>query len=629
VSFVNQKNEKMIIKKMEAATWVTKKNPQGWKALPIHLACIRRAPLSVIKSLIQAYPDGAKEKSHNGDLPIHLAIRFGASDQVWNHLYQAYPECEQMKDHDGSTYMDLMKARMGLKSYDDKVENQNEKLQEWQTDDLSIVVVGASGDLAKKKTYPSLLALYADSFLPPDTVIWGFARSDLSHEDLRSRLKPFLLKSHDETIVDGFLSICYYQSGKGYGDQAAFAELNTHLIAHEDQVRNSKSSGKHHNRLFYFAIPPNVFAETGLAIKKNAMAQGEGSWSRMIVEKPFGRDLDSCKELLKVLDENFKEEQIYRIDHYLGKEIVQNLLIMRFSNRIYENVWSSHDIQSVFLTFKEPFGTKGRGGYFNQYGIIRDIIQNHLCQVMSLVAMEAPARTSGPGSSDDIRDEKVKILKCIQPVTLDDVYLGQYEGYTNDETIEDKDSNTPTYAAIRLFINTPRWYGVPFILKAGKALDERKAEVRIQFKDAKAANFMFEETKGNVPRNELVMRMQPHEAIYMKTNFKSPGFSLDPVQGELGVNYDDRFFKHGEISNPEAYTRLILNVIQGRQAAFVRDDELIRSWEIFTPILNQIENEKIRPHSYTYGSRGPKGADAWIQEKSGYVRNTEYKFYNE
>jgi len=345
----------------------------------------------------------------------------------------------------------------------------------------------------------------------------------------------------------------------------------------------------------------------------------------MIVEKPFGRDLESCRTLLKTLDEYFTEDQLYRIDHYLGKEIVQNLLIMRFANRIFENMWSNRHIESVFLTFKEPFGTQGRGGYFDKYGIIRDIIQNHLIQVMCLVAMEAPIRASGPGSSSDVRDEKVKVLKSISPVTLDDVYLGQYEGYTDDETIENKDSNTPTFAAVKLHVNTPRWQGVPFILKAGKALNERKAEIRIQFKDAPAADFMF---YGDVPRNELVMRMQPNEAIYMKTNFKSPGFSSSPLQGELEVNYDTRFF-HNEsgTSNPEAYTRLILNVIQGRQAAFVRDDELMRSWEIFTPILHKIETENIRPFPYKEGSRGPEGADPWILEKSGYIRNKAYKFY--
>jgi len=642
----------------EAITWVTKSNPVGYRSLPLHEACMRRPPATVIMSLLKAYPDSIKE-TMDGDLPLHIAIKYGAQKQTINALSSTYPESRDMKDRLGVSCSDLLqqrkealykileKADESQKEMGDKAEKMlndliadfskatleksesiesfesADSLPSWQSNGLAIVVVGASGDLAKKKTYPSLLALHADNFLPKNTVIWGFARSNLSHEDLRARLKPFLLKKHDEKIVDSFLAICYYQKGTGYGDQEAFASLNTQLLKHEAADDEKFHKTHTHNRLFYFAIPPNVFAETGLAIKNNAMAPR--GWSRMIVEKPFGRDLESCRTLLKTLDEYFTEDQLYRIDHYLGKEIVQNLLIMRFANRIFENMWSNRHIESVFLTFKEPFGTQGRGGYFDKYGIIRDIIQNHLIQVMCLVAMEAPIRASGPGSSSDVRDEKVKVLKSISPVTLDDVYLGQYEGYTDDETIENKDSNTPTFAAVKLHVNTPRWQGVPFILKAGKALNERKAEIRIQFKDAPAADFMF---YGDVPRNELVMRMQPNEAIYMKTNFKSPGFSSSPLQGELEVNYDTRFF-HNEsgTSNPEAYTRLILNVIQGRQAAFVRDDELMRSWEIFTPILHKIETENIRPFPYKEGSRGPEGADPWILEKSGYIRNKAYKFY--
>jgi len=434
-------------------------------------------------------------------------------------------------------------------------------------------------------------------------------------------------------VVDAFLKVCFYQKGANYGDHAAFRDLHESLSQHERALHLSKQT---HNRLFYFAIPPNVFAETGLAIRQNAMTKKNTGWTRVIVEKPFGRDLPSCELLLTSLGQNFCEDQLYRIDHYLGKEMVQNLLVMRFSNRMYERLWSRDDIEAVFITFKEPFGTDGRGGYFDQYGIIRDILQNHLMQVMTLLAMEAPTRAFGPGSSDNIRDEKVKVLRSIPPLTIEDVYLGQYEGYTDDPTISNKDSVTPTFAAIKLSVHNPRWAGVPFILKAGKALDERKAEMRIQFKDAPAASFLFDmgiDNNGDnmIPRNELVMRMQPHEAIYIKTNFKSPGFASAPVQGELEVNYESRFFDHhGEgdnVSNPAAYTRLILDVIRGRQAAFVRADELVRSWEIFTPVLEQMEREGIRPHTYKSGSRGPEGADKWIFEKSGYVRNEAYKFY--
>ena len=197
----------------------------------------------------------------------------------------------------------------------------------------------------------------------------------------------------------------------------------------------------------------------------------------------------------------------------------------------------------------------------------------------------------------------------------------------DDPTITDKNTNTPTFAVIKLHINTPRWNGVPFVLKAGKALDERKAEMRIQFKDAPAASFLFQGEK--IPRNELVMRMQPKEAMYLKTNVKSPGFSAKPVQSELEVNYDSRFFAHKKASNPDAYTRLILDVLQGKQSAFVRDDELRRAWEIFTPVLHKIETENVKPIIYQQGGRGPPEADEFIEQKAGYVRELEYKYYDD
>jgi len=376
------------------------------------------------------------------------------------------------------------------------------------------------------------------------------------------------------------------------------------------------------NRLFYFAIPSNVFADAALTIKQTCMSNVEGcdGWRRIIVEKPFGRDSESCRILTEALGASFTEDHLYRIDHYLGKEMVQNLLILRFGNIWFEKLWSRNDIQSVILTFKEPFGTDGRGGYFDQYGIIRDILQNHLLQVLTLVGMEAPTTVEGPGAGDQIRDGKVNVLKAMREITIDDCMLGQYEGYTDDPTVAD-DSCTPTFAAVRCFINTPRWAGVPFIMKAGKALDERKAEVRIQFKEAPAARFMFD---SPVPRNELVIRLQPKESIYMKTNVKTPGFSSAPIQSELEVDYNTRF---GKECNPDAYTRLILDVLRGKTAGFVRNDELMEAWRIFTPLLHEIDRKKKKPLTYEQGSRGPAEMDKVIEEW-GYIRNADYVYFD-
>lgn len=213
----------------------------------------------------------------------------------------------------------------------------------------------------------------------------------------------------------------------------------------------------------------------------------------------------------------------------------------------------------------------------------------------------------------------------MDPVTLDEVFLGQYEGYHDDPTITNKDSNCPTFAAVRCFINNQRWAGVPIIFKAGKALNERKAEMRIQFKDAPAGKHLF---GANVPRNELVIKLQPDETIYMKSNIKTPGFSSAPIQSELQVQYDTRYYDEMTTSNPDAYSRLILDVLRGKSASFVRSDELIRAWEVFTPVLHQIDNEKVQPRLYKTGSRGPEELDDWITNKSGYLRNDAYVWYD-
>lgn len=347
-------------------------------------------------------------------------------------------------------------------------------------------------------------------------------------------------------------------------------------------------------------------------------------WSRVIVEKPFGKDDISSKALSDHLASLFREDQIYRIDHYLGKEMVQNLMTIRFANKILNSTWNRENIASVLITFKEPFGTHGRGGYFDQFGIIRDVMQNHLLQILTLVAMEKPVSCH----PDDIRDEKVKVLKSIEALTINDIVLGQYTGnshgtgdsklgYIDDETVS-KNSTTPTYALAVLSINNERWQGVPFILRCGKALNERKAEVRIQYQDVPGDIF-----EGNSKRNELVIRVQPGEALYFKMMTKSPGITFDIEETELDLTYAHRY-KDSYL--PDAYERLILDVFVGSQMHFVRSDELREAWRIFTPILHKIEDEKIKPILYTYGSRGPKEADKKCEE-SNFKYYGSYKWH--
>ncbi|KHG01601.1 Glucose-6-phosphate 1-dehydrogenase-2C cytoplasmic-like protein [Gossypium arboreum] len=419
---------------------------------------------------------------------------------------------------------------------------------------LSIIVLGASGDLAKKKTFPALFHLYCQGFLPPNEI--------------------------------------KYVSGS-YDAAEGFQMLDKEISKHETSKNSLEGSSR---RLFYLALPPSLIL---------------GGWTRIVVEKPFGRDLGSAEELSSQIGELFDEPQIYRIDHYLGKELVQNLLVLRFANRFFLPLWNRDNIDNVQIVFREDFGTEGRGGYFDEYGIIRDIIQNHLLQVLCLVAMEKPVSLK----PERIRDEKVKVLQSVLPIKDEEVVLGQYEGYRDDPTVPDH-SNTPTFATVILRIHNERWEGVPFILKAGKALNSRKAEIRVQFKDVPGDIFKCKK-QG---RNEFVIRLQPSEAMYMKLMVKQPGLEMSTVQSELDLSYRQRY---QGVTIPEAYERLILDTIRGDQQHFVRRDELKAAWEIFTPLLHRIDNGEMKPIPYQAGSRGPAEADELL-EKAGYVQTHGY-----
>uniref|UniRef100_UPI00398F5FF8 glucose-6-phosphate 1-dehydrogenase isoform X2 n=1 Tax=Pristiophorus japonicus TaxID=55135 RepID=UPI00398F5FF8 len=478
-----------------------------------------------------------------------------------------------------------------------------------------LVVVGASGDLAKKKIYPTLWWLYLDGLLPADTHLVGFARSHLTMANVRKQVLPFMKVTEEEASkLDDFFGRNTYVQGK-YTDLASFQALDRHITA--------LCKGHKANRLFYLALPPSVYEDVTLNIKQGCMDQF--GWNRVIVEKPFGKDLASSDKLSNHLSTLFREDQIYRIDHYLGKEMVQNLMVLRFANRIFGPVWNRDNIASVVLTFKEPFGTEGRGGYFDEFGIIRDVMQNHMMQMLCLVAMEKPASTS----PNDVRDEKVKVLKNIPEIRLGDVVVGQYagnpagqgeakKGYCDDPTVP-KGSVTATYAAVVLYIQNERWDGVPFVMRCGKALNERKAEVRLQFRDVPGDIF-----QQQCKRNELVIRVQPNEAIYTKMMTKKPGMFFNPEESELDLTYGSRY---KDVKLPDAYERLILDVFCGNQMHFVRSDELREAWRIFTPLLHKLETSKVRPVPYVYGSRGPPEADE-LMKKVGFRYEGTYKWVN-
>lgn len=480
-----------------------------------------------------------------------------------------------------------------------------------------IIVMGASGDLAKKKIYPTIWWLYRDGLLPEHTMFFGYARSLLTVEALREKCLPYMkIKAEEKPKLDAFFEANRYISGK-YDVVDDFKKLDAEIV---------RDCGNNTNRLFYLALPPSVFEPVTSNIKEACLVnEKDGSWNRVIIEKPFGKDLDSSNKLSNHIASLFRENQLYRIDHYLGKEMVQNFMILRFANRIFNPLWNRDNIACITVSFKEPFGTEGRGGYFDEFGIIRDVMQNHLLQMFCLVAMEKPCSVK----ADDMRDEKVKVLKQVEPLTLDNLVVGQYVGdpdgqgenklgYLDDPTVP-KGSLTPTYACGVLYVNNERWAGVPFILRCGKALNERKAEVRLQLRDVPGDIF----PTGRTKRNEVVFRVQPGEAVYTKMMIKVPGIGFDMEETELDLSYGSRY---SGIKMPDAYERLLLEVLMGSQTNFVRSDELREAWRIFTPVLHQLEREKVAPKPYTFGCRnGPEEADE-LMSKVGFKYSGTYKW---
>ncbi|XP_020099637.1 glucose-6-phosphate 1-dehydrogenase, chloroplastic-like isoform X2 [Ananas comosus] len=434
--------------------------------------------------------------------------------------------------------------------------------------------------------------------------VFGYARRKLTDEELREMISKTLTCRIDESEncgdkMEQFLQRCFYQSGQ-YNSEEDFSEL--------DRKLKEKEAGKLPNRLFYLSIPPNIFVDVVRSASRSASSPT--GWTRFIVEKPFGRDSESSAELTRCLKKYLSEDQIFRIDHYLGKELVENLSVLRFSNLVFEPLWSRNYIRNVQLIFSEDFGTEGRGGYFDNYGIIRDIMQNHLLQILALFAMETPVSLD----AEDIRNEKVKVLRSMRALQLDDVVVGQYKGHTKggksypayiDDPTVPKGSLTPTFAAAALFIDNARWDGVPFLMKAGKALHTRRAEIRVQFRHVPGN--LYKRTFGtdlDKATNELVIHVQPNEAIYLKINNKVPGLSMRLDRSNLNLLYSERYPR--EI--PDAYERLLLDAIEGEHRLFIRSDELDAAWALFTPLLKELENRKVAPELYPYGSRGPVGA---------------------
>lgn len=477
-----------------------------------------------------------------------------------------------------------------------------------------IVIFGASGDLTRRKLIPALYNLSLDGLLPDAFSLIGFGRKEIPDKEFRKMteeaISEFSRRPLDHDCWDKVSENISYHAGN-YDDLKAFEALG------KDIDKIEKDLGEEVQVLFYVSTPPKVFEP----ILDNLGASGLATrhmktkfTSKVIVEKPFGRDLDSAKELNHIITKQFQENQVYRIDHYLGKETVQDLLVQRFANAIFEPIWNRQYVESVQITVAESIGVGSRAGYYDQSGAVRDMIQNHTMQLLALSAMEPPVSLD----PESIRDEKVKVLKAIQPLTLSaeggDVVRGQYaEGLIKGENVpgylqEDgvaQNSPTETFAALRLYINNWRWKGVPFYLRSGKRLAKRVSEIAIQFK--RPPGILFTEgTKFDIAANTLVMRIQPDEGISLTMNSKVPGLDTRTQPVSMDFRYATTFGSN----TPEAYERLILDATVGDSTLFIRGDETETSWKLYTPLLDYWSELGDRGlEKYVAGSWGPPGSD--------------------
>jgi glucose-6-phosphate 1-dehydrogenase len=476
----------------------------------------------------------------------------------------------------------------------------------------ALVIFGATGDLTHRKLIPALYNLAVDGELPPAVTVVGFARREKSDDEFRRELEEATRKFSRQTVRDEIWktfaqSIFYHQSD--FGEAAGYKRLAERLDK-IDQERSTRG-----NRLFYLAVAPDQF-ETILKNLKDAGLNRacEGSWARVIVEKPFGVDLASARELNRVVRNSFAEEQTYRIDHFLGKETAQNILVLRFANAIFEPLWNTRYIDHMQITAAETLGVEGRAGYYEGAGALRDMVQNHLLQLLCLVAMEAPTDLG----ADSIRDEKVKVVRSLRRMIGKDVALngvrGQYAagaingkpvvGYREEKNVDPK-SMTETFVALRLNIDNWRWADVPIYLRVGKRLPKSGTEISVHFK--KAPSVLFNKESVALDQNVLVIRIQPDEGISLRMQAKIPGTSLRVEPVKMDFHYGTSFGK----ASPEAYERLLLDAMSGDATLFARRDEVEEAWSFIDPIENAWHAKKDAPGLFFYpaGSWGPEEAD--------------------
>ena len=466
-----------------------------------------------------------------------------------------------------------------------------------------LVIFGASGDLTQRKLIPSLYNVFKKGRLPANLHILGYARRPyddvLFREHMREGMIEFAPDQYNAASWDDFAARLHYFQGN-LDQSADYDTLKQHLVDH---------FGGACNHYYYLATAPTYF-ETIIANLGNCGLSHEGAnGSKIIIEKPFGSDLKSAQSLNQFIHTVFNEDQIFRIDHYLGKETAQNILFFRFSNAIFEPVWNRNYIDHVQITVAESVDVGHRAGYYDNSGILRDMFQNHLLQLLTLTAMESPATFNATA----LRNEKVKVLQAVRPIAMTDVVLGQYEGYRQAEQVA-ADSRTPTFAAMRLYVNNWRWQGVPFYLRSGKAMPQKTSEISIFFRCPPHNMFNLAET-CELPANVLSIIIQPNEGIHLSFVTKQPDSYQNIQSVNMNFYYRDMF---GENPLPDAYERLLLDALNHDASLFARADEIEQSWKIIDPVIQYSENPHNPPPSiYAKDTWGPKQTTDLIADNGG------------